>query len=595
MDNQFNNFPGNPPQGDPNLQQYAPPPADPNMQYAQPPYDPNAQYAPPPADQNMQYAQPPYDPNGQFPPQYDPGLQQYAPPPPAPDYRYPSQQDGYDYGYAPYGEPPQKKSYTGLLIGIIIALLVAIIGVLGYLYLTKGNDSGSSEVNAPAAVTTQAVSEEASAEDGTITTNVATESTSATVTTTVTTTPSVQVKQFPESEISRYPQYGEFLEKQLKDESSVTWFLTQNYYQEGFSYSLADLNGDDMPEFITASKEGYIVGIYTISGGKVCELNAVGGGFRDGITIYSDGIIAHSGSGGAMLHGATYYIYEGGTGLTKLYDMLYEYDNSGNVTITKTVNGAATVITEAESKAMADALAPEFTPALTPVGKLGITIETKPKDTYLYRGYVATEKDPLNLREEPSAEGKVIKQLPKGTKGDIYAVEGNSEWYKFVTDAGETGYVAAKYIKEFKGSQASGTSTPYGTFTYTNYSKSHDSNTYNASDVNINVTADFSAYNEKNSRNMIDNVYFRIRKSDSTKPHDYTISFIFTGTMLNGSYLYFNPSCTLTTDSGGNMKKSSSLPHFEATLYEGETFCYDSIYWFEAAVTDNTSYILTVN
>jgi hypothetical protein len=98
-----------------------PPPATPPPPAPTPPVQPNPpNYYPQPA---QQYPPPPQ----QYPPapqQYPP--QQYGPPP----QQYPQQQ----YAPAQYGPPPARTSHTGrtlLVIGLIVVLLLAIVGVGG--------------------------------------------------------------------------------------------------------------------------------------------------------------------------------------------------------------------------------------------------------------------------------------------------------------------------------------------------------------------------------------------------------------------------------------------------------------------------------
>ncbi len=78
------------------------------------------------------------------------------------------------------------------------------------------------------------------------------------------------------------------------------------------------------------------------------------------------------------------------------------------------------------------------------------TVNIPPKETYAFYGVVATESGNLNLRNSPSVDSNIIKELPKGTKGSIYYIEGTLDWYKIYTDDGLSGYVSAQYIKEYK-------------------------------------------------------------------------------------------------------------------------------------------------
>lgn len=223
-----------------------------------------------------------------------------------------------------------------------------------------------------------------------------------------------------------------------------------------------------------------------------------------------------------------------------------------------------------------------------------------PTETYAFYGIVATESDSLNLRDKPSIDSNVITQLPKGTKASVYYVDGYSDWYKIYTDNGYEGYVAAQYMKEYNESSnnndtpyASGMQTPWGTFTYSNFRESdYDSYTiYDPASVGIYLNCDIEAFNEKHSNYRIDNIYFWTVKNsiNRDKPHDYTMRFILTGTVLRESISCFNPSLYLRNEETGK-EEYVSFSEVRTTLYEGETFCFDS--HFGQDVCDNTTYTL---
>jgi len=555
-----------------------------NEQLIQPSVDPNTQqYAQPayqqPLDQNaQQYAQPPY----QQP--YDPIVQQYGQPP------FPPQDN---YSYAPYGESPEKKSHLGLLLGIIIALLVAIIGVLSYLYFVKGSDKDSGSDKTSVA-STEALSTEAtqpSTEEDT--TEATTES--ETTTTTTTTAPHAEAKAFPNSDISKYPQYKEAVEKELS-EGLLGSLLDTGYHTEP-RYALIDLNDDGTPEFVSTIDQWSVVSIFAIVDNKVVQLTQVGGAGRDGIMIYPNGRIIHSGSGGASTGGGTCYIYEGGNQLTELYGWMYEYNDNGTTKYTLTENGVTKDLNQSEFNAL-NIFGDPFEPVSAPIEDMGVKYTKKAKETYLFKGYVATESDALNMRETPDANGKIITQLPKGSKGDIYTIEGNSEWYKIYPEGrGDSGYVSAKYIKEYIEAQHPSTNTPYGNFTYTNYdADDYDykyRKFYDPSTLGISVSCDLSEFNSKHTDYRIDNVYFKVGEGSGNKPHDYRLFLIYTGTMLNDKYLKFRPSVYLKDNSTGEETYVGTIYSFEASLYSGETFCYDGVCdLYSVEVRDNASYTL---
>ena len=165
---------------------------------------------------------------------------------------------------------------------------------------------------------------------------------------------------------------------------------------------------------------------------------------------------------------------------------------------------------------------------------------------------------------------------------------------------GYEGYVAAQYIKEYNESSnnnntpyVSGMQTPWGTFTYSNFSESdYDSYTiYDPASVGIYLNCDIEAFNEKHSNYRIDNVYFWTVKNsiNRDKPHDYTMRFILTGTVLRESISCFNPSLYLRNEETGK-EEYVSFSEVRTTLYKGETFCFDSNYGKD--VCDNTTYTL---
>lgn len=59
-------------------------------------------------------------------------------------------------------------------------------------------------------------------------------------------------------------------------------------------------------------------------------------------------------------------------------------------------------------------------------------------------GTIATEKDPLNLRSEPSTNASIVTTIPKGASVELY-VTNKSGWY-YTTYNGKSGYVKSDYI-----------------------------------------------------------------------------------------------------------------------------------------------------
>lgn len=53
----------------------------------------------------------------------------------------------------------------------------------------------------------------------------------------------------------------------------------------------------------------------------------------------------------------------------------------------------------------------------------------------------------LNLREEPSLHGAVLKCLSKGTEVKLISISGDDYWYKVETADGVTGWASQKYLQ----------------------------------------------------------------------------------------------------------------------------------------------------
>ena len=68
------------------------------------------------------------------------------------------------------------------------------------------------------------------------------------------------------------------------------------------------------------------------------------------------------------------------------------------------------------------------------------------KEDRLFGGYVDTQGDVLNLRNEPFPTADILAEIPNGTQIDIYSC-GKAGWYCTIYN-GKSGYVSADYIKE---------------------------------------------------------------------------------------------------------------------------------------------------
>ncbi len=54
----------------------------------------------------------------------------------------------------------------------------------------------------------------------------------------------------------------------------------------------------------------------------------------------------------------------------------------------------------------------------------------------------------LNVREEPSIHGKIIRVLTKGNQVELISVSGDDYWYKVQTPAGPIGWASHKYLRK---------------------------------------------------------------------------------------------------------------------------------------------------
>ncbi len=68
---------------------------------------------------------------------------------------------------------------------------------------------------------------------------------------------------------------------------------------------------------------------------------------------------------------------------------------------------------------------------------------TQVYDTGFY-GYITTQKDPLNMRSEPSKNAKVLTEIPKDTY--IYVNDTSEYGWYYTTYNGQSGYVSADYV-----------------------------------------------------------------------------------------------------------------------------------------------------
>ncbi len=404
-------------------------------------------------------------------------------------------------------------------------------------------------------------------------------------------------------------------EQYTADEVSAMYsaFISENpdpnhtYDDPRYGYYLIDLNEDGSQELLITTEEVEagspgVVAAYAINNKKLTQLWITDSRF---IGYLCEGNIINSFTAMGQGNGTALYQYKSGDKLD-LIDMISSDYSSGSEVIYHNQ--------EVISKAEADSILAQYkkmkfeakplTISSTSESKTETTTQAAPKETYMFDGIVATESGSLNLRDKPSADSNVVAQLEKGTKGSIFNVEGYPEWYKIYTDDGRSGYVSAQYIKEYdyssdnSSSNIVGEQTPWGTFTYTNYKKDAYNNKRIVDPASIGVTlnCDIDAFNAAQDKIRIDNIYFWTVKESTqeNKPHDYTLFYTFTGTVLCDSISHYSTKAYLIEDGTNNKTTAAYFYEFDAKLYKGETFCYDGIsgYHYGEKITDNSSYTL---
>lgn len=77
------------------------------------------------------------------------------------------------------------------------------------------------------------------------------------------------------------------------------------------------------------------------------------------------------------------------------------------------------------------------------VSKLYIVLENETRLEVAVTGVVITKDDPLNVREQPNANSKILGTVPKG--GTVSIISNDGEWYEIKYGSGN-GYVSKKYV-----------------------------------------------------------------------------------------------------------------------------------------------------
>lgn len=323
-----------------------------------------------------------------------------------------------------------------------------------------------------------------------------------------------------------------------------------------------------------------IIGAYVINNKKLTQLWITDQRFL-GALCENNIISSYSamGSGG----GTALYQYKSGNSL-ELVDMVSFDYSSGN----KVMYHNQDVVSEAD----ADAILAQYKNMKFEAKPLKILAQSEPKietttlaaqkETYSFYGVVSTDSGTLNLRDKPSIDSNILSQLEKGTTGSIYKIDGNSEWYKIVTDNGLEGYVSSQYIKEYdhssdnSSSTSFGKQTPWGTFTYaSDFTQRSDEIIYDPNNIGINLNMDIESFNNSHDDFRIDQVAFKPFRKDyhNYGPHEYDCDVIFMGTALNNIRKKYYFYVSIIDDSTGDKISTNSLLSIPNNLNSGETFC----------------------
>lgn len=375
------------------------------------------------------------------------------------------------------------------------------------------------------------------------------------------------------------------------------------YDDPKYGYYLIDLNEDGKQELLITTEEVEagspgVVAAYAINNKNLTQLWITDSRF---IGYLCEGNIINSFTAMGQGGGTALYKYNSGNQLDLIDMVSFDYSSGSKVMYHNQ---------EIVSEADADAILAQYKKMKFEAKPLKIssvsepqtepTTLASPKETYIFFGVVSTESGALNLRDKPSADSNVIAQLEKGTKGDVFSIEGISDWYKFITSDGKEGYVSAQYIKEYDHSSGNsssniiGTQTPWGIFTYTdNYNI--DGQIYNPESIGVYINCDFDRLNEYKKDYRIDNIAFYTYKSSSISDnsiHDYKIKIIVMGTVLKDIRQGdFSPSVILTNDNGYH--SSDFISSRPSNMNAGETFCLST--WGTITICDNTTYDVNIN
>lgn len=355
---------------------------------------------------------------------------------------FPNNSQNQNYQQPQIPVPPQSSTpgyvvqtqKTSPVLIIVIIVIVLVIGVLcGMFFMMSRNDKSddsSNSIPASDVVETTAEITEAPTEPETQTTTAekttANETTSTATTTETPEKDSKTLTAYPESDISKYPQYIRAAEND-RDSGLADY------------YALVDINADNIPELFLTDMDGRIYAIYTAVGNDYAELQRVGGTGRDWITLYNDGCISHGASFGND-GGYTDYEYSGGNELNEIRS--YSLDEYNDISSSHGGEASITVSSLANYVTQESDISNKYTTYDTSAATSDFVFFNEPA-----LGIIATQNDPLNLRSMPNSDSEIIIKMNMNSYCSIYGQ--NSDWcYVSYTENGITyyGYASRQFI-----------------------------------------------------------------------------------------------------------------------------------------------------
>lgn len=235
------------------------------------------------------------------------------------------------------------SSSSGRSKGILIALVSLFViagGITGGVLLMKSkskNTDTKSEKNS--VITSESKKDNADATVSTVehtsqittisntTSIITTEITQEVTTDTSTALPQSNVIRYPADDISKYSQYIKAIEDNITNYNNK--MLYKGIYDiNETGYDLCDLNNDNVPELVINAGD---IDIYSIYNGEVVNLTPFyGGNMNKGTFVYETGHISMTGASGAT-NGMTYYIYNGGSELDVVDNLINDYSTDSRV------------------------------------------------------------------------------------------------------------------------------------------------------------------------------------------------------------------------------------------------------------------------